>query len=587
MKTLAVVLLVGASVAPAPPFRAETYSERSYDRARRVVDAAVAALGGAEGLRVARRFAVREAGVQYQLFQSARPEPPFAAWALEQRVAVDLTENRAVGEGHLRSSTSPYEWWTRTIVAGATGYDVNLKLRTAIPLASPSLADYPAWARRLPHNLLAEMLERAATLRSLGTDVDRGVARVVVTFAPARGPQLAVFFDAATHLPVRFESLFTSNVAGDTSVATVYKPYRDAGATKVPTGRTIYNAGYLWQDTDYLEVRLDERPSDDLFALPVGVAVQQAVDSEPHVTELAKDVYLLESLPDGFNVLFVAFDEFVLVAEAPESNVVSGLSERAIAMIRQRVGAKPIRYVVLTHHHGDHASGARAYVAAGATVVTTPGNRAFVERLASARFERSPDALALAPRRPAIETVVGGRREFRDATHEVVLYDIGPLDHAREMLIVHLPREKVVFQSDLFNPVGTGEARVEREAFYHGVARESTETLLRAVARLGLDVRVVAGSHGRVATFAELASAARRRRSGDEAGQPIGERDPRRGAADHQPDRVRRGEEQATQHGRAVGTASRDDVVGEADQDEQIGQAEEGERPGLLDEREG
>jgi glyoxylase-like metal-dependent hydrolase (beta-lactamase superfamily II) len=510
MKTLIIAtLLLGSSLlGPAPG--AESLSARSNLRARRVVESAIAALGGAEAMRAARTFTIREAGTQYQLFQSASPDPPFTPWGLEQTIVVDLPGNRATGDGRLRSSTSPYEWWTRTIVTPNGGYDVNIRLRTAIALEHPSIADYPAWTRRLPHNLLAESLERSSSLRWIGTDVDRGAACDVVSFAPASGPQLAVFVDSATHLVTRFEYLYTANVAGDTSHVTLYKPYREAGGTRVPSGRTILNAGHLAQDTDYVEVRLDDRLAEAGFALPDGVVVQKAVDDEqPRVTELARDVYLAEGIPGGYNVLFVAFDEYVLVAEAPEGNTRSGLSERVIAMIKERVPGKPIRYVVLTHHHGDHASGARAYMAEGATVVTTPGNRAFVERLASVSYAHSPDSLARAPRPPAIQMIENRELVFSDRDHRVELYDIGPLDHAREMVVVYLPREQILYQSDLFNPVGRDSASVGREAFYHGIAEESTEALRRFVAKRGLRVRTLAGSHGRIATWGEVVTTSR------------------------------------------------------------------------------
>jgi glyoxylase-like metal-dependent hydrolase (beta-lactamase superfamily II) len=74
--------------------------------------------------------------------------------------------------------------------------------------------------------------------------------------------------------------------------------------------------------------------------------------------------------------MFVVFRDFIVAVEAPEENSFSGISERAIAMIRKAVPGRPIRYLVETHHHGDHSAGVRAYIADGATIVTTAGNRA-------------------------------------------------------------------------------------------------------------------------------------------------------------------------------------------------------------------
>ena len=58
-------------------------------------------------------------------------------------------------------------------------------------------------------------------------------------------------------------------------------------------------------------------------------------------------------------------------------------SVQALAKIKETVPNKPIRYLVLTHHHSDQAGGFREYVAEGATIVTTAGNKSFLEKAAA------------------------------------------------------------------------------------------------------------------------------------------------------------------------------------------------------------
>jgi hypothetical protein len=69
----------------------------------------------------------------------------------------------------------------------------------------------------------------------------------------------------------------------------------------------------------------------------------------------------------------------------------------------------------------------------------------YFEEMAKAVRTVSPDALSLAPRPPIIETVQNKRRTFSDSQHTAELYDIGPGPHTKEMLIVYLPKEKIVF----------------------------------------------------------------------------------------------------------------------------------------------
>ena len=42
---------------------------------------------------------------------------------------------------------------------------------------------------------------------------------------------------------------------------------------------------------------------------------------------------------------------------------------------------KPIKYLVLTHHHMDHTGGMRAYVAEGATVIVPAPTKAYFEQV--------------------------------------------------------------------------------------------------------------------------------------------------------------------------------------------------------------
>jgi hypothetical protein len=121
-----------------------------------------------------------------------------------------------------------------------------------------------------------------------------------------------------------------------------------------------------------------------------------------------------------------------------------------------------------------------------------------------------PDALAKNPRPARIETIaVGGKRVIGDGERTIELYEVGPL-HCKEMVIAYLPNEEILFQSDLFNPITVnGPDPIEHDAPFHGVYDENPGQLYRKIRDLKLDVRRIAGSHGRVGTIEELEVAAR------------------------------------------------------------------------------
>jgi glyoxylase-like metal-dependent hydrolase (beta-lactamase superfamily II) len=313
---------------------------------------------------------------------------------------------------------------------------------------------------------------------------------------------MSLFFDSKTHLLSKYEQMVQDGVDGDVVQETIFPAYREVDKVMVPAARQTRRGGDLIEDVKYTEVRFNTKPADTAFARPEGFEELPAPAPAPvRETKLAEGVYLFES---GANSLVVEFDTYVLVVEP---NAGGRGPKPTINKAREMFPSKPVRYVVVTHHHDDHSGGLRSYVAGGVTVVTTPANQKYFERMAAADFTIFPDDQTRAPRKPLFEFVNGRRRVFTDGKQALEVIDIGPGPHAEEMLVAYLPKEKLIFQGDLVNLPNSGK-------YLPSTVNETTLHFYDWLTKSGLDVTRVASVHGPSTTLDDLRAAVEKKRAG-------------------------------------------------------------------------
>jgi glyoxylase-like metal-dependent hydrolase (beta-lactamase superfamily II) len=103
------------------------------------------------------------------------------------------------------------------------------------------------------------------------------------------------------------------------------------------------------------------------------------------------------------NSLIVEMKDYLIVFDAP---IGEAQSQWTIEAARTKYADKPIRYIVLTHHHMDHASGVRTYAAEGADLIVGPGNGQHFKTVLGAPHKIDPDNLQRVKRRAEITEVI-------------------------------------------------------------------------------------------------------------------------------------------------------------------------------------
>ncbi|HEU0048924.1 MAG TPA: hypothetical protein VFQ43_15135, partial [Nitrososphaera sp.] len=325
-------------------------SQRSYQQARRVLDDAIEAHGGLEALRAIKDFTLKEKGKVHARFQSPGAETPFAVGTSEETLIVDT--QRGLVFDDLKTANAGFNNWTRTVIKGTEGQTFDMWSKTATPVANPSVNNFQGQIRRLPPFVLLEALDRAATLRWVGEDEIGGKKQKVISVIRPDNQQLALSFDAQTKLLTGYGYLYADPIVGDAEIAQTYSGYRQVGKLKLPSGRILYNSGGVIQEVEYTDLQINTRPAESAFQGPDGfekLTAAPATPPPPAVSKVADDVYLLQGLAGGtHNVLFVAFNDYVLVIEAPEAILYNNNSVTALAKIKETVPGKPIKYLVLT-----------------------------------------------------------------------------------------------------------------------------------------------------------------------------------------------------------------------------------------------
>jgi glyoxylase-like metal-dependent hydrolase (beta-lactamase superfamily II) len=445
----------------------------------------VAAALGAAGLK---SLEYSGSGVQFQTGQSAVPGqswPRFNIKSFTRSVNYETASLRdelvrTQGENPVRGGgQQPVRGEQRQVFVVSGDLAWNMAADAAVP-APIALIERQMQLWSTPHGVVKAAMANNATVQG----------RVIAFTLPGRIMVKAALTDQ--NLIERVEALIPHAVLGDMPVEITYADYKDFGGVKFPTRVRQSAGGFPSFDLAVTDVKPNAAVD---LKVPDSVRQASGVYSRVATQMVADGVWYLTG--GSHHSVVIEMKDHLIVVEAPLND------ERALAVIAEARGlapGKPIRYVVNSHHHFDHSGGVRAFAGEGITVITHESNRAFFEKTLAAPATLKPDHMAKSGRKPVVEGV-RDRRVLTDGARAVEIHHIAGNAHADGLLMVYLPKEKLLSQADTFTPPPAGTPPAMPPSPF-------TVNLADNIKRLGLNVDRLLPLHGRLVPIADLLTAA-------------------------------------------------------------------------------
>lgn len=371
-------------------------------------------------------FYVRWEGTSMMVRQSRNPGPPWDEMALRWQRWVDLEGGRyaertdEVGIG--------YHWERGLADDGEQAWALDHLARTARPTASDAAGRALDLAQYLPPLLVWQM---ARNPDHWSAHPDGGIR-----YRPNEDTEWDVGFDPATGQIRVLKSEVTWD--GHDEPVPTRLVFEDEGAVdglRLPRRMTLWVGPEVSMEWE-LQAMRPWPPEAERFAPPEDFT---AIDARPsdlldwREERVAAGIHRVGD--SVWRQMFVEFLEFTVALDACGGDV-----ERRIEAIERIAPGKPVRYVLVNHHHEDHLGGLDEWVREGATVIASPRQQAVI----FAHLE-SED---IDPARVSFQWV-DQRYQLSDGLRRLI-FEVVPTEHADPYLLAWDSGARVLYAADLW-----------------------------------------------------------------------------------------------------------------------------------------
>ena len=475
------------------------------------------AMGGLSALRALKTQVIESEGKQFDASSTARPLGPIRQiTTFRYTLTRDLTRPRLrlVWEGQSLGSKQTNRFVE--IIDGSIGMlqeggDGAKQTR----LHPGRLATRVREEHRNPAKLVLTGLNNKS-LRRRGDALLDGKRQAVLSFTE-KDEEFRIYIDRETRLPAQTEILEDDPLEGDSSYTLRYGDWRKVDGVMLPFSLRYELNGNALQEEQIKSIRHNAAVPADTFAVPDSVR-REKTDATPIASQwilrrvagnvsyqdmgrpavvewaqLAPGVHKIQG--SSHATILVEMRDYLVAVEGP---LYEARTAPVVKSIKERFPGKPIRYAIPTHHHLDHAGGIRAFMAEGAAIVVPFNGRAFYEKVARAPHTRNPDSLERNKRAVIIEAFGGGHRVLTDGERQIEVHPL-PTSHAEDLVVVYLPKEKLLIEADHVSP-RNGAVRPDPRV----------KEFVQQFDKLNLDVATIVGIHGDQASLEATRGAAKK-----------------------------------------------------------------------------